>query len=587
MKLMLAKLFEYRKTIEHILTVLAVVCLIFSAAAMAQGKFAFFAVTRGVSMQPVFVNNDLILFAPYQASRHIRPARVGDIAVFRAPSVPPVWAHRIIEEVEPGVFLTKGDNNPHPDSFFVKEENILGIVPVLGHNTLSIPYVGWLMLRWQSSVVLRWGLLAVLLIALVAMPSENRRRLRRQVSGRAWLLQKLAIAIGCGLFFFVFTLYPFLEKSGYGVIGYQVAEGDGISYGGSASVNFGIIKEGDARKEERSVANGGLFPVVVYMDTMDDPFLEARITPSLTVLPARSAATVDFEIEAAEIGNWRQLTFTMTTVPYIMPLSWITGLSQKHPLLPNLLVSGVSSLLIAALLFMVLGRRRRRRPVPNRRYGRVMLLRGVAGGVSLGALLVFGFLLPGIIASTALSIASPAEINVTTTYPESATLAWGVYEIEIEAGKKRTVDLFWIRNDYGIDVIADAYLIRNDEGILINGPPWGIPRRVGWTIAPPLLDDDCPASGRLPWWAPKYPESWAGAELIEPGCTSVWGSTLKVDKDLPPGDYILGFYIETFTENGGLVAEWEITATVKVLPFKGASKGLVPEHVPPVTTPGS
>ena len=526
MKLILAKLIEHRKTLEHVLTVLAVVCLLFSTAAMAQGKFAFFAVTRGVSMQPVFVNNDLIIFAPYQLTKHIRPAKVGDIAVFRAPSVPPVWAHRIIEEVEPGVFLTKGDNNPHPDSFLVQEDNILGIVPTLGHTPFKIPYAGWLMFKWQSSMILRWGSVAVLLVLLVAMPSDNRRRLRQQVSGRTWLLQKLAIATGCALFFFVLTLYPFLSRSGYGTIGYQVAEGDGISYGGSASVNFGIIKEGDSRSEERSVSNDGVFPMIVYLEALDDPYHEVHIIPSLTVLPPRSSATVEFQVEALEIGKWRQVPFKMTTVPYIMPLSWITILSQKHPLLPNILVSGVSSLMIALLVFLVLGRRRKRQPVHNRRYGRVVLLRGIGGGMTLGALVIFGFLLPGILAATALNITTPASVSLTVANPHSTLASWGSGDIEIEAGTTNSAELFRVSNNYAARVLVEAFPIRNDGGILVD-----------WT-------DDL--------WIDSLTEG-------------AFSGVLDAPEDLPPGSYLLLFHTRAFTPGGGLVAEWETEVPVYVL----------------------
>lgn len=527
MKLILAKLIGHRKTIEHVLTVLAIVCLIFSALAMAQGKFAFFAVTRGISMQPVFVNNDLILFAPYQLTKHIRPAKVGDIAVFRAPSVPPVWAHRIIEEVEPGVFLTKGDNNPHPDSFLVQEDNILGIVPALGHTPLKIPYAGWLMFKWQSNMILRWGSIAVLLVLLVAMPTESRRRLRKQISGRTWLLQKLGIAAGCALFFFVLTLYPFISRSGYGTIGYQVAEGDGISYGGSASVNFGIIKEGDSRSKERFASNDGVFPMIVYFQTLDDPYHEVHITPSFTILPPRSSATVEFQVEALEIGKWRQASFKMTTVPYIMPLSWITILSQKHPLLPNILVSGVSSLMIAVLVFLVLGRRRKRQPVYNRRYGRVVLLRGIVGGITLGALVIFGFLLPGILAATAQNVTTPASVSLTVANPHSTLASWGNRNIEIEAGTTNSANLFRVSNDYAACVLVEAFPIRNDGGILVD---------------------------------------WTDALWLDSLTRGAFSGVLDAPEDLPPGRYLLLFEIRAFTPDGGLVAEWETGISVYVLP---------------------
>lgn len=516
-----------RKTLETVLTVCTVLVLILTAAVTVQGKFTFFAVTRGVSMQPVFVTNDLILFPPYSLTRQIRPAQVGDIIVYRAPAVPPVWAHRIIEETSPGVYRTKGDNNPHPDSFDVRDEDILGIVPHLGTNPLSVPYVGLLLLKWQSNTTLRWGTLFLLLMLMVASPSEGRRRRPRRPSGQGWLLRRLAVATGCALFLFVFTLYPFLSRSGYASVGYRVAEGEGIAYGGAASVNFGIVKQGDTRVEERTVSNGGLIPMVVLMQVPADPLNEVSISPTFTVLPPRSSETIEFRVDARSVGEWRKLPVTMTTVPYLLPAACLAFLASFHPMVPNLVISGSISLLLACFAFIYMGRYPRRAPMLRRRRMGIPLLKEIGGAVLVGGLLVTGFVLPSLLASTGMLLELPVATSVITAQHDEATLAWQPAQPVVGAGEVQTINLFDIDNYYALDIWVETDVNRNDGGILSD---------------------------------------WESSEWLGPSTGVGWNGTLDATGGLSPGVYRLEFHVKAFTAGGELVADWDVPVDVQVTP---------------------
>lgn len=67
---------------------------------------------QGYSMFPTITHDSIILTVPYSLLRPFgyRP-QVGDIIVFNAPAVPPIWCHRIVGIVD-GTYVTKGDNNP-------------------------------------------------------------------------------------------------------------------------------------------------------------------------------------------------------------------------------------------------------------------------------------------------------------------------------------------------------------------------------------------------------------------------------------------------------------------------------------------
>jgi len=523
MEIILEKIYEKRKLIERLLTVFAVLALSLSVAVTFQGSFTFFAVARGTSMHPVFANNDLMLFVPQQVMTRFREPKVGDIIVFRAPAVPPVWAHRIIEEEEPGVFRTQGDNNPRPDSFVVPEKDILGIVPQWGNYALSFPGLGGLMQKWQSDPIFHWGIPILMLVLLAALPSGNRARIRRRISSRGWLLKRLAIAVGCGLALLVITIYPFLSKSGYTAVAYGVAEGEGIAFGGSAPINLGIIKQGDIRTEEYTMANGSIIPMVAVMQVVNDPLNEVRTSPSISVLPPGNTATIDVEVEAKEIGKWRQVPLAVTMTPYLMPSSWVAKLSRIHPMVPNIMISGVLSLLFGLLIFIIIGRRRRTKPVHTRRRQRFPA-KAVAGWTSVGSLFALGFLLPVLLASTALTISGPAVVSVVTAPLESSTIAWrpGEAEVEIVSGTSQLVGLFQIENSYPLGLWIEVGVTCNDGNILAD---------------------------------------WDASRWLEPYASEGWQGTLDAGS-LEPGVYLVEFLVRAYTEEGSLVAEWDAPGPV-------------------------
>jgi signal peptidase I len=520
MEAILDKLHEHRKLIERILTIMAVLTLVLTVAVSVQDKFTFFATARGKSMHPVFANNDLIPFVPYQLVKGFRQAQVGDIIVYRAPAIPPVWAHRIIEEESPGVFRTKGDNNPRPDSFTITESAILGVVPSLGSYTPSIPAIGGLFLQWQSNQLLRWGIPLGIIVLLLALPSGNRRRVVRRISAYGWFLRRSGITLLCSLIFFTIISFPYLSKSGYTAVGYRIAEGQGIAMGGSAPISFGIIKEGDTKTEERSVGNGGIVPMVALYRVVDDPIEEVHILPPVVLLPPQTTSKIDIQVTGKEIGDWREVTLAMTLAPRLLPVSWIDSLSRIHPIVPNLVIAGAMSFAFGAVIFAIFGPLKRRHRVTSRKRQRfpVKTVAPIASGVGL---LVLGFMLPGILSSTALVLDSPLEAQVTTASSETSSIAYGSLSgIGVVAGEPQSAALFWIDNNYAQAVLVEAWPV-NGSGMLTD---------------------------------------WNGQEIVPPGGSQMLWGTLNAPE---AGTHYLEFQVQVFGQPGVLVASFNVPVSVE------------------------
>jgi len=135
----------------------------------------------GVSMQPELKAGDLIMISDVDPN----DVKVGDIIVFTVPSAvrefynyPPVVAHRVTEirdmEQAGKGFRTKGDNTGG-DPFTVRSQDILGIA------STRIPYIGFILLFFQSSQGTMFIIISVVLLGLFLYVDEiNRGRQRLQ-----------------------------------------------------------------------------------------------------------------------------------------------------------------------------------------------------------------------------------------------------------------------------------------------------------------------------------------------------------------------------------------------------------------------
>lgn len=170
-------------------------------------------------------------------------------------------------------------------------------------------------------------------------PQVGAGRLRQKVPAHSHLLGRLAIALISAVVLFILTSYLFLSKSGYTWVGYQVSQGERITIGGSAPINLGIIKKGDAKAQELPLANRSLIPMVALFQVVNDPLDEVHPAPEALVLTPRTNATVNVGVDSKEIGEWRPVPLAMTMAPYLLPVSWIAYLARINPMAPNLVIS--------------------------------------------------------------------------------------------------------------------------------------------------------------------------------------------------------------------------------------------------------
>jgi hypothetical protein len=144
-----------------------------------------------------------------------------------------------------------------------------------------------------------------------------------------------------------------------------------------------------------------------------------------------------------------------------------------------------------------------------------------------GGLFALGFLLPVLLASTALNISQPVAVSAVTAPLESSSIAWrdGETEVEIESGTAQSVYLFQIENNYPLGLWIEVGVTCNDGNILAI---------------------------------------WDGSGWLEPHVSEGWQGTLHAGS-LPPGVYLVEFFVRAYTEEGSLVAEWDAPGPVAVV----------------------
>jgi len=133
-----------------------------------------FMIVVSSSMEPTLHVNDLIIVS------HVNPRniKVGDIIVFRSPIEPNMLiVHRVIEVIEKNgvlMFKTKGDNNPVPDPWVVKENYVIGKV------IFSIPYIGIIIRVIDENLLIRIWIIGILIVAIIYL--EYKEYLTRKYS---------------------------------------------------------------------------------------------------------------------------------------------------------------------------------------------------------------------------------------------------------------------------------------------------------------------------------------------------------------------------------------------------------------------
>jgi signal peptidase len=107
---------------------------------------SYIAVVSGSSMEPILSTGDVVFIFPVRSPSEIG---LGDVIVYKSQGGRYI-IHRVINIISIGgktYFITKGDNNPIPDTFGygypgVPFENIVGKVVSISGGVVKIPYIG-------------------------------------------------------------------------------------------------------------------------------------------------------------------------------------------------------------------------------------------------------------------------------------------------------------------------------------------------------------------------------------------------------------------------------------------------------------
>lgn len=131
-----------KKELTDVVIAVGIFFLIQGVLYAALGVFPPYRVVVSGSMEPTYYRGDVIFIKKVDVQQLQR----GDIIVFESRGGGTPIVHRITDIVEENgtlYFLTKGDNNPFPDSYYHPLKGVPGSC-VVGTPVLRIPKVGWI-----------------------------------------------------------------------------------------------------------------------------------------------------------------------------------------------------------------------------------------------------------------------------------------------------------------------------------------------------------------------------------------------------------------------------------------------------------
>lgn len=316
------------------------------------------------SMAPTISTGDGYLVLPSVVSG---PVEKGDVIVFNAKTLHGgkggLTTHRVVEKTEEG-FITRGDNNPFTDQAGgeppVKRVQIVGQALLIGDNPIVIPNLGTALtgVRGTMQNVQRWlaiklgmrsllgtrglayillGVGGVLYVGSVVAERRNGTATRRRSTSkrrRGGLLPrqipKLWIALALGGVLVASVTVTMTVAGGVHTFGVVSAEQD--------SPESTIIPAGGSERLEYSVPNGGVVPIVAYVDAastgVDTPSGGVLVQPG-------ERETVGVELSAPPSTGYYPRYVVEHRYLAVLPQPWIHGLYRVHPWLPVVIIDAV------------------------------------------------------------------------------------------------------------------------------------------------------------------------------------------------------------------------------------------------------
>lgn len=331
---MMNKLFK-KRVLKSIVNLF--ILSVFGVVILSNSFMPFLIRGQGYSMFPTITHDSVVFTIPYSLLKTFGyEPRVGDIIVFKAPALPPVWCHRIIGEVN-DAYVTQGDHNPQADPFQVKRDAILGVVPQIGGKPIAIPRLGFLIGVLNSNYLVSISLVSVLVVfSFLSDRNVILKRLKppRQTSRK---LSKPLLFSVFALTLFTVMFLPALPYSGYASVAYQVEEEHGLVVGDGGSINFGVVKLGTTVTKNLTLANNWVFPSIACFRLLNDAYDEVVVSPSYVVISPFKSVTINITVTAKDVHGWTRLPMAVSVTPLLLPGQVIYRLLGVNSFLPAFL----------------------------------------------------------------------------------------------------------------------------------------------------------------------------------------------------------------------------------------------------------
>jgi signal peptidase len=340
-----------RKAVGVALEGLAIVLVVALVAGQLLGQPILLSYVTTDSMAPTIDPGDGFVAIPAELSGDIEE---GDVITFRAETLNGggLTTHRVAEVTDRG-FVTKGDNNPFTDQDDeeppVKPAQVVAVAWQPGGTVLSIPFVGTAVTGVQNTLstvqrslaaalgtrsLLGVQGLAYLLFALSVIAyavdlylngGESRERGRDR--GREDGTSTRLLVAGFALLIVVGATAAMVVPAGAQQFGIVSAESD--------APGPRVIETGTSESVQYPVGNGGLLPVIVYLEPGTDG---VAVEPGEFAVPSRAAVNATLTLSAPpETGYYRQYLVQHRYLA-VLPQSTIAALHGIHPWLPLVVI---------------------------------------------------------------------------------------------------------------------------------------------------------------------------------------------------------------------------------------------------------
>jgi len=370
-----------RSGLGTLLEVLAVVVIVAMVAGQVLGQPVLLGYVTSDSMEPTLQPGDGFVAIPAAVSG---PVETGDVVVFNAETLNGggLTTHRVVEETDRG-YVTKGDGNPFTDQDddepVVRDEQVVAHVWQPGGDVLAIPGLGTVVTGTQSTLETVQARLAALfdtrallgtqglayLVLAVSMVlyvldvfrDDGRDREERNRSRETGWSTRAVLAVFAAAIVLAATASMVVPAGPqkFGIVSAET-EGSGLS----------VIQQGTNESTPYPVSNGGLVPVVVFLE----PGTEGvSVDPGKVSVPPRSSVNATLTLTAPPETGYYRLFLDRHRYLAILPQPVIETLHGVHPWLPIVVIDAIlgGSFYLAGLALVGTGRiRSRSREKPSR-----------------------------------------------------------------------------------------------------------------------------------------------------------------------------------------------------------------------------